>query len=162
MRDYGLREFTLDRQPAGEKGEYRLAARLVRAGSSGCDCEAAIGNWERVAERLAWAPGLEPGFLYLLMVVMLRHFLELVLGPSSHRVDMAIGVPHEFRIADRNRHRLGTQAQETADIDNRGTGGTRAMNIIDLANLVVVGAVNGSAFEHRGSQLCSAEADVMA
>ena len=76
-------------------------------------------------------------------------------------MDVAVLVAHEVEIRQWHRDRLGANPEEAADIDNRGTARTGTMNVIDLADLVVVSAVNGGTFQKGGCQFCGSEADVI-
>ena len=63
---------------------------------------------------------------------MLRHRLELVLGPTGDGVDVAILVAHEIQLAGGDRHRLGADAKKAADVDDNLT----AMQMIDRTCLL--------------------------
>src|SRR5215217_2042661 len=86
------------------------------------------------------------------LVVMLWHLFELVLGPGRHGMNVAILVAHEFKVADRHGDRLGAEAEEAADIDDDLTGSARAVHVGDVAHLVVIGAIDGRAFQQRRRQ----------
>src|SRR5690606_28354270 len=98
----------------------------------------------------------------VLVVMMLRHLLELVLRPGRDRMDMAILVAHELEIAQGDGDRLGANSQEAADIDNGSGGRASAVHMVDLADLVVVGTVDGCILENIRGEFGSAEAHVIA
>ena len=75
---------------------------------------------------------------------MLRHRLELVLGPAGDGVDIAVIVAHEIQLAGGDRNRLGADAKEAADVDDN----LAAMQMIDRTDLLIAGAIDGCAFEY--------------
>lgn len=79
---------------------------------------------------------------------MSRHLLELVLHPGRDGMKLAVLVAYEFQISRWNGEGLGTDTEKSADIDNFCAGGTGPVDIIDLAGIVVIGAVSRRALQN--------------
>ncbi|AAK89112.2 hypothetical protein Atu4327 [Agrobacterium fabrum str. C58] len=94
-------------------------------------------------------------------VTMLGHLFQLILRPRGHRVDVAVFIAHEVKVAERDCDRLRADAEKTADIDDGGGGGSDTMDMVNLADLMVVCAINGCPFEHRGGEFRFNEAYVI-
>jgi len=66
---------------------------------------------------------------------MLRHRLELLLGPAGDGVDVAILVAHEIELAGGHGYRLGADAEKAADVDDD----LAAVQMIDRPDLSSLG-----------------------
>lgn len=77
-------------------------------------------------------------------------------------MDVTILIAHEIEIGEGDRDRLCADSQEAANIDNDLTTGACPMNVINLADLMVVGAVNGCAFQNSWCEFGSRETNVIA
>lgn len=106
-------------------------------------------------------PRLGRGRLASMMMLVLGHFFERVLGPRGDGVDVAVLIAHELQVAQRNRDRLGADAEEAADIDDGLAADAVAVDMIDFADLVVVGAVDGGTLQDGRGQLVGGEANVI-
>jgi hypothetical protein len=62
-------------------------------------------------------------------------------------VNVAVFIAHELKIRDRNCNRLRADTQKASDVDDRGAAGARPVDMIDLADLVIVGSIDGGTFE---------------
>ncbi|TCU24049.1 hypothetical protein EV131_10637 [Rhizobium laguerreae] len=62
-------------------------------------------------------------------------------------MNVAVFIAHELKIRDRTATRLRADTQQASDVDDRGAAGARAMDMIDLADLVIVGSIDGGTFE---------------
>ena len=61
-------------------------------------------------------------------------------------MDIAVLIAHEVKIAERNCDRLCADAEKAADIDDRRAAGADAVYVVNLPDLVVIGAIDGRAF----------------
>jgi hypothetical protein len=77
-------------------------------------------------------------------------------------MDVAIFVTHEVQIGQRYGNGLGSNSKETADVDDRLTAGTGAVDMIDLTDLVVVGTIYGRTFQDCWSKFGRGETNVIA
>lgn len=86
------------------------------------------------------------GLLHRALVAMLRHAHELILRPGRDGMDVAVLITHEIEVSEGNGHRLGTDAEKSTDIDNGLASSACTVNVIHLADLMVIGTVNSRAF----------------
>ena len=77
-------------------------------------------------------------------------------------MNVTVLVAHEVEVGQGNGNRFCADAKKTTNVDNCLAAGARTVDMIDLADLVVVGAVNGSAFQNGGSELAGRETNVIA
>ena len=73
---------------------------------------------------------------------MFRHRFELILRPSRRRMDVAVLVTHKIEIAEGYGNGLCPDAEEASNINDSLTSGTRPMQMIQSADLLVVDAVD--------------------
>lgn len=64
-------------------------------------------------------------------------------------MNFAVFIAHELKIRDRNGNRLRADTQKASDVDDCGAARARAVDMIDLADLVIVGSIDGG---YRGRQ----------
>lgn len=84
------------------------------------------------------------------LVTVLRHLFELVLGPRGDSVDVTFVVAHEVQLADRDGNRLGADPEKTADIDDGGGGWAGAVDVRNRADLVVFSIIDARTLENGG------------
>ena len=92
---------------------------------------------------------------------MLGHLLELIFRPGGERVDITVLVSHEVEIGQGNGYWLCSDAEETADIDDRGTAATCAVYMVYAANFVVISVIDCCSLKDGRSELGRPQSNVI-
>jgi hypothetical protein len=94
-------------------------------------------------------------------VVVLRHVLELILGPCRDRMNVTVLVAHEVEISEWHGDWLCANAKKATDVNNGLASSAGTVDVIDLANLMIVGAVYCRPLQRARGKFCRGETDMV-